>query len=45
MLLVLYGSTAEVGYKSREFLVNAGFELIEKVDRQAQRLGTNPLTA
>lgn len=32
MLLVLYGSTAEVGLKSQEYLINAGFELIEKLN-------------
>ena len=32
MLLVLYGSTAEIGLKSREYLVNSGFELIEKLN-------------
>lgn len=32
MLLVLYGGTAEVGFKSREYLINAGFELIEKLN-------------
>lgn len=41
MLLVLYGSTAEVGYKSREFLVNAGFELIEKVNYASEHVVAN----
>lgn len=30
MLLVLYGATAEPGFKSREYLNEAGFKLIEK---------------
>ena len=30
MLFILFGSTAEMGLKSREYFINADFELIEK---------------
>lgn len=30
MLFILFGSTTEMGLKSREYFTNAGFELIEK---------------
>lgn len=41
MLLVLYGNTAEVGYKSREFFVNEGFELIEKLNCASDHVVAN----
>ena len=30
MLLILYGATAEMGHKSREYLIKSGYQLIEK---------------
>ena len=30
MLLILYGATAEMGFKSREYLMRAGFQPVEK---------------
>lgn len=30
MLLVLYGTIAEMGLKSREYLIKSGFQLVEK---------------
>ena len=30
MLIILYGATAEMGFKSREYLVSKGFQLVEK---------------
>ena len=41
MLLVLYGGTAEVGFKSREYIVNDGFELIEKLNCASDHVVAN----
>lgn len=41
MLLVLYGGTAEAGFKSREYITNAGFELIEKLNCASDHVVAN----
>lgn len=44
MLLILYGSTAEMGHKSRDYLVKAGYSLINKLNYNPTDHETIPLS-